>query len=327
MKNIFFIVLILIACDKNRLHPVFPSAPQNILDLNSPFDDFNASAPFSGETSPILFSTSKNSAGDNFDIAFNLLDVKFDREIGSLSFTKEENVNLDVYSINENLNEATSLINTTGNEWGPYLIARTLRGTGASKEQSYLILYSSDHSGDHQIYFTTNTSGQYTEAQPITFLNSNFDDAYPTLAQDSSFVLLSSNREGNWNIHGFALNETESIPTNLLAQELPPFSVANLNSSADERCPYTFGNILVFASNRPGGHGGFDLYYSVYTNRAWTEPVNLGPTINTEFNEYRPVLKNVSEFSNYLMIFSSDRPGGIGGYDLYFVGVEKVLFE
>jgi hypothetical protein len=55
----------------------------------------------------------------------------------------------------------------------------------------------------------------------------------------------------------------------------------------------------------------------------WTKPVNFGPSINTSYDEYRPVIKTVTGFTNDFLIFSSNRPGGKGGFDLYYVGVTK----
>ena len=78
---------------------------------------------------------------------------------------------------------------------------------------------------------------------------------------------------------------------------------------------------MVFASDRPGGMGGYDLYYSVFQKGKWRSPVNFGPKVNTQYNEYRPILGSNSAFTNNFMIFSSDMPGGKGGYDLYFLGL------
>src|SRR5437667_11948596 len=50
-----------------------------------------------------------------------------------------------------------------------------------------------------------------------------------------------------------------------------------------------------------------------FTNSEWSAPVTLGPTINTEFNEQGPTVSN-DELSLY---FGSDRPGGIGGFDIW----------
>ena len=74
------------------------------------------------------------------------------------------------------------------------------------------------------------------------------------------------------------------------------------------------GEWLIFAGNFPGkGYGDFDLYISYNTPTGWSEPENMGPSINTEFWESSPSL---SPDKNALY-FSSNRPGGYGGRDLY----------
>ena len=98
-----------------------------------------------------------------------------------------------------------------------------------------------------------------------------------------------------------------------------------INSTYHDKCPYTDGELLVFASDRPGGFGGFDLYYSRRNGDTWSEPVNFGQRVNSEYSEYRPVIMMFYEFQNDLMLLSSDRPGGKGGYDLYYVGIAKMI--
>lgn len=70
---------------------------------------------------------------------------------------------------------------------------------------------------------------------------------------------------------------------------------------------------LLFASDMPGGYGGFDLYASRWNEQehAWSEPVNLGPTVNTEGDEIYPVV------SEGRLIFASNGLPGFGGYDLF----------
>ena len=70
---------------------------------------------------------------------------------------------------------------------------------------------------------------------------------------------------------------------------------------------------LLFASDAPGGYGGFDLYASRWNEQehAWSEPVNLGPTVNTEGDEIYPVV------SEGRLIFASNGLPGFGGYDLF----------
>lgn len=73
------------------------------------------------------------------------------------------------------------------------------------------------------------------------------------------------------------------------------------------------GKSLIFASDRPGGYGGLDLYISFMENGKWNEPVNLGPVINTRFNEDRPFLINQGK----TLFFSSQGHRNIGGYDIF----------
>jgi hypothetical protein len=90
-----------------------------------------------------------------------------------------------------------------------------------------------------------------------------------------------------------------------------------LSSAYDDKCPFFKDNLLVFASNRPGGFGGYDLWYSRYLNGSWSSPVNLGEKINSAYDEFRPVKFELIGYE--LMIFSSNRPEGKGGFDLYMV--------
>ena len=55
-------------------------------------------------------------------------------------------------------------------------------------------------------------------------------------------------------------------------------------------------------------------------NGAWSSPVNLGPDVNSAADEFRPRLWIHNDFTNDLLMFSSDRDGGKGGFDLYFIG-------
>jgi hypothetical protein len=73
------------------------------------------------------------------------------------------------------------------------------------------------------------------------------------------------------------------------------------------------GNQLIFASDRPGGFGGLDLYLSKKVNGDWGPAFNLGPQINTPFNEDRPFLIN----NGKTLFFSSQGHRNMGGYDLF----------
>ena len=74
------------------------------------------------------------------------------------------------------------------------------------------------------------------------------------------------------------------------------------------------GDRLYFSSNREGGFGGMDLYYSDFVNGKWTEPVNLGEKINTPGNDVFP---NIHKDGT--LYFASNGRLGFGGLDMYQV--------
>jgi outer membrane protein OmpA-like peptidoglycan-associated protein len=73
------------------------------------------------------------------------------------------------------------------------------------------------------------------------------------------------------------------------------------------------GHELYFVSDRPGGRGGYDIWYSQWLNNGWTKAVNLGSSINTPFDEISPYI-HVNNKTLYLV--SNGYPG-FGGYDIY----------
>ena len=91
-----------------------------------------------------------------------------------------------------------------------------------------------------------------------------------------------------------------------------------VNSTSMDRGPAISkdGLSLYFASNRPGGFDGEDIYVSQRETRdsEWGPAVNLGPTINTSFSEMVPALSR----DGHLLFFASNRiEGSFGGVDIW----------
>ena len=90
-----------------------------------------------------------------------------------------------------------------------------------------------------------------------------------------------------------------------------PVNSKKFESSA---CMSADGNTLFFASDRPGGQGGLDIWMARrLPNGLWAMPMNLGPEINTAFDEDFPTLSN----SGRILYFSSKGLPGMGGSDLF----------
>ena len=113
---------------------------------------------------------------------------------------------------------------------------------------------------------------------------------------EAAILYFSAFNSGKWT---FPVNL--GSPVNTIKWESQPSISAN-------------GKMLFFSSNRPGGKGGKDLWYSIFNeNGRWSKPVNLGETINSTGDEMSPFI----HFDGKTLYFSSDGWPGMGGFDLY----------
>ncbi len=78
--------------------------------------------------------------------------------------------------------------------------------------------------------------------------------------------------------------------------------------------PAVEGNeeLFFFVSDMEGGYGGTDIYVCFNIDHKWTNPINLGPHVNSPFNDMYPFYH-----PDGTLYFSSNRPEGMGGYDIY----------
>lgn len=86
----------------------------------------------------------------------------------------------------------------------------------------------------------------------------------------------------------------------------PLYNIGNPSISSD-------GKLLFFASDMPGGQGGSDIYVCENLNGEWSEPVNLGPVVNSDRVDNFPFIHPSGR-----LYFTSDRSGGMGGLDVYY---------
>ena len=87
-----------------------------------------------------------------------------------------------------------------------------------------------------------------------------------------------------------------------------------MNTALGDGTPFFFNDtLLFFSSRRPGGYGGLDLYSSSYSRGRWSAPRNLGPVVNTPYDETTPFLARDGK----TLYFSSNHSGrSLGGLDV-----------
>ena len=317
---ILFFSICLTDCKKpdNKLkYPkgTFPDTLINITDINSTYDDYNSALLQINQDIPIVFSSNRQSSGGQFDLEQGIISYTFDQTTGVFGFSSR--MTTDAF-----LTKLISKAKTPGNDFGPYRLFSTVDG------YEYLMLSSVNTQGNLDLYYLKNqpvagtTIPVITGPLPVKLMNTGSDDAYICFNATQDTAYFSSNKGGNFDIYYLTKPAEKDLSSWFNLDYVLPVKEDSLNSSAEDKCPFILKNIMVFASNRPGGLGGYDLYYSILKNGKWSSPVNMGPRINTSADEYRPVLGYHPQFTNKYLIFSSNRPGGKGGFDLYFTGVD-----
>jgi hypothetical protein len=293
----------------------FPDTVIALSNINSSYDDYNVSLYHIYSNLPVIFSSNRKSSGGQFDLEQANISFNFDQTNGIFVLNAEMTNNVFLDKL---INKAK----TAGNDFGPYRLFSSSDGF------EYLCISSQNGAGNLDLYYLKNYpvsgsgSSEIDGPYPIKLLNTSNDDAYICFDSNLDSIYFISNRDGNFDIF---LNKR---PSNIEISEWFNLDYANstkvdsVNSSKEDKCPFIYKKIMVFTSDRPGGLGGLDLYYSIFRNGKWSSPVNMGPGINTSSDEYRPVVGYQAGYTNLFMMFSSNRPGGKGGFDLYFTGVE-----
>ena len=345
MNKIFVlasITLLMMGCpDNHRIdYPigVFPARVTNFEAVNSQYDDYNSNLNFIFGNYYLQFSSNRHSFGGDYDIVGRNVRLTWDQERGIFNIEAEYPFRYHPF-----FQPMQDSLNTSCNELGPLNMSFFDGPENYEGLMTDLMMYANDCNGNFDIKYLYAKSEYYYNVdctfvlQPIhnlDIVNTDADELYPTFfgedivepnfwnpqVQKFEKLIFCSDRSGNFDF--FEADVSGDIPfLDKLASTVPleaaPLSV---NSPADDKCPWVQGNFMVFTSNRAGGYGGFDLYYSRFNNGNWETPVNFGENINTEHDEYRPIFFRVDGFSNQMMIFSSNRPGGKGGFDLYYVG-------
>ncbi len=141
-------------------------------------------------------------------------------------------------------------------------------------------------------------------------INTQYDDWYPVIARDGSFMIFVSTRPGGygdsdlWISHN--VNGEWQTPENL---------GANVNTATTESAPFLAANdsVLYFASFAAGGHGLMDIWWCTLVGGTPGPKSNMGPAINGSALDCCPVMSHDGN-SFYIC---SDRSGGYGSMDAW----------
>ena len=167
---------------------------------------------------------------------------------------------------------------------------------------------------DEDFYVSNFINGSWSKARPIEGrVNTNLNEGAQNISQDGEWLVFTGCNypEGLGSCDLYISYKTKSgkwtEPQNLPGVINSEFWESSPCLSPDKRDLY-------FSSNRTGGFGGKDIWVSHQNaNGRWTEPVNLGPVINTSSDEGCPFI----HADNQTLYFNSNGHAGYGATDLF----------
>jgi len=199
--------------------------------------------------------------------------------------------------------------------------------------RDYLLLFTSKRNSGIQsierkynedLFFTTKEDGQWMEAQEFKTINTSYNEGSACLSKDGKNLYFarcnSPDSFGNCDIFEATLN-ADSVWSNVrnLGKNINTISWDSHPSLSHS------GDTLFFASDRLGGFGLSDIYYSIKDEKGnWKKALNIGPIINTRGNEVSPFFHHRYN----VLYFSSDgHPLNFGDFDIYKSYRKKVNWE
>ncbi len=180
-----------------------------------------------------------------------------------------------------------------------------------------MIVYQTDRIGEdkYKLYMKYKTVLGWTGAIPLLFANSRIDDdGAPFITYDQNSLLLSSDKKGGQGDVDIWIAPRKGpvwgVPRNLGK----PVNSSGYDGFASLSPD---GKTLYFVRECPDKKGDpkdrFGIYTSENVNGKWADPRRLPAPVNSNYSDFAPVILS----DGRTLIFSSTRPGGMGGYDLY----------
>jgi len=274
---------------------------RNIQELNTAYGEFAparwndrfvfTSSRFVGDSSVIYTVT-----GDGFE---DLYETKFNEQAGVWQTPKK------MQGINTNFNDGSFAYDSRRN------IAYVMQCNGRTGVQKNCNIYTSSY------YAGTNS---WSFPEKFQHFSTDYSSGHPTLTADGNTMYFASNNP-------LGKGGTDIWVTNLdtIANKWskPVLVGGAINTLYDEMFPnYVDGKGLYFSSTGHLGYGGFDIYFAAKTDAGFAAPVNVGEPFNSSADDF-----SYTPLSDVSVVISSNRIGGVGGDDLYYVQYHAVKLE
>lgn len=212
--------------------------------------------------------------------------------------------NYSIVNIGREINSEYDDYGPVFNEAGTEIVFTTRR-----KEDNLNENVADDNKPWEDIFYAKKTNGKWSYAKNIGApVNRETHDSNLALSADGQLLFKYTDDNGG-DIH-----YSERKPDGTWSAPIPLPGI--INSSYEEKSISISKDekTLYFSSNRPGGYGGLDIYKATKDSKGnWTYVKNLGPKINTEFDDDGPFI----DYDGVTLYFSSKGHKGMGGHDIF----------
>ena len=289
--------------------------------------NYNADEPSEKAAPPLAYFYYGKSLHINykFDEAMAQYDL-FEKEYAKdkktkedVAYFKEQTIyakELVAAPINVKIENLGDSINTSYPEYSPVLSADEATLIYTTRRNTNV---GGDRTPDGQFYEDVvvsykDNNGKWSSPKSIgQFVNSSGHEGSINLTPDGQTLILYRDTESgnvyysNWD------GKDWSAPSSFGSDINTKYWESHACLSADN-------NTLYFVSDRPGGFGGRDIYRCVkLPNGAWSKATNVGPTVNTKYDEDGPFIHP----DGVTLIFASNGHKSMGGFDIFFTTIEE----
>ena len=206
-------------------------------------------------------------------------------------------------------------INTSAPEYSPiisldgqalYFTSRRLR----EDESNMGIIEPKDNMYLEDVYVSYKKNGkEWQKPELMDFCLPERNEATVAVSTDERFIYVYKDDAGNGDIFYSEFEDSRF-------KQLEPLETEGINTDAWE--PHLTvspdGRVKFFSSDREGGYGGRDIYRVVkLPNGEWSQPQNLGPTVNSKYDEDSPFIS----VDNKTLYYSHNGHRSMGGFDVF----------
>ncbi|MDR0982250.1 MAG: hypothetical protein LBM07_03265 [Culturomica sp.] len=197
---------------------------------------------------------------------------------------------------------------------------RTNEGSFAYDMESEQLYYTrcAENSVRCEIIRAKLTDYSYKEIGTLKIGNGKYNIAHTYVTNSGNRIYFSSNKDGGQG--GADIWYIDKQPDGKFSE---PVNVGpEVNTPGNEVFPYIWGGKLFFASDGHVGYGGLDVFMSTLNEGVWRKPVNMGPGINTSYDDFNLIMNRDGRGGLFVSNRTPDHSDDIFSFDVDAIVIE-----